>query len=49
MSGLIGGLLGEQIPFQWFVGMIILIIGVILLIMDNDEKENQKKQEKDNK
>ena len=47
MSGLIGGLLGEHIPFQWFIGMGILIIGVILLIIDNDEKEQKKKQVSD--
>ncbi|EDR25758.1 hypothetical protein EDI_295410 [Entamoeba dispar SAW760] len=41
MSGIIGGLIGEYIPIQWYFGMIILIIGVILLIVDNYEKEQQ--------
>ncbi|BFU18468.1 hypothetical protein EHI8A_183890 [Entamoeba histolytica HM-1:IMSS-B] len=39
MSGIIGGLIGEYIPIQWYLGMIILIAGVILLIVDNSEKE----------
>ena len=43
MSGLIGILLGEYISIQWIIGMIIMLCGVLLLIMDSNENQQEEK------
>ncbi|ELP89416.1 hypothetical protein EIN_390310 [Entamoeba invadens IP1] len=40
LSGLIGNILGEEIRLQWYLGMIVVICGVTLLLVDNNEKED---------
>ncbi|KAL7718163.1 EamA domain-containing protein [Entamoeba marina] len=47
MSGIIGSFLGETIQIQWFMGMIILIGGVVLLIRDENETQQESNDSKE--